>query len=349
MFLYNIHYDKNINAVNGEKIILPEGINTNSQIVLTADIEKNYDVYIDFGLPKSRKFRSERLELIGDKYYLSIPDIITVNTGNVDIQIIFVGADSIEKSIVNNNILIITPSINAIECTTDIDKTVLDSLLADNTQNQNTIAKHEAKLNEYQANLLALDTKIIGNKSLIDALSIDNESQNTTISECKTTIGEHERGISECKGRLDDHERKINNIQSTASTNKFTLEVVYDKSSTSTSINHGFPNGVFIKDMITNLNLSKYRFLIIDCQHDRNITMFMDLTERNYLNNFYINALAGIRETSETFATISFEVIVNLDKTSIKLNNTACSSSYSVTSELVNNKTMFISKVIGII
>lgn len=349
MFLYNIHYDKNTNAVNGEKIILPEGINTNSQIVLTADIEKNYDVYIDFGLPKSRKFRSERLELVNEKYYLSIPDMITVNTGNVDIQIIFVGADSIEKSLVNNNILIITPSINAIECTTDIDKTVLDSLLADNVQNQNAIVKHEAKLNEYQTNLIALDTKIVDNKSLIDALSTDNESQKTTINECKTTIDEHERGISECKGKLDEHEIKMSNIQSTASTNKFTLEVIYDKSSASSSINHGFPNGIFIKNKITNLNLSKYRFLIIDCQHDRNITMFMDLTERNYMNDFYINALAGIRETSETFATISFEVIVNSEKTYIKLNNAACSSSYSVTSELVNNKSMFISKIFGII
>lgn len=293
MFLYNIHYDKESNTVTGDKIIIPEGVSTNSRIELSADIDNGYDIFIDFSLPKSRKIRSERMEYVDGKYCLTIPDTVTVATGNAEIQLIFIRDEVIEKSFVNSQILVITPSINAVDTIIKNDKTILDTLVQDNLEQNLKLAEHQNKLNNH----------------------------NSLINECKTL----------------------------ATTNKFDVEIIYDKSSSSSSLNHGFPNGLFKGNRINGLNLSKYRYLIIDCQEDRTMTMFMDLTEKNYLNNFYINTMSGIRESSKKFATISFEIIVNLTKTYFHLNNTACSSGYSVAHELTTNTSMYVSKIVGII
>lgn len=293
MFLYNIHYDKESKAVNGDKIIIPEGVSTNCRIELTADIDNEYDIFIDFSLPKSRKLRSDRMEFIGGKYYLTIPDIVTASAGNAEIQLIFIRDGAIEKSFVNAQMLVIMPSINAVDTIIKADKTIVDTLVQDNLQQNLKLAEHDNKLNNH----------------------------NSLIGECQTL----------------------------AVANKFVVETVYDKSSSSSSINHGFPNGLFKGNRINGLNLSKYRYLIIDCQDERTMTMFMDLTEKNYLNNFYINSMSGTKEYNKNFATISFEVIVNLNKTYFHLNNTACSSGYSVNNELVTSSLLNVSKIVGII
>lgn len=293
MFLYNIHYDKESNTVTGDKIIIPEGISTNNRIVLTADIDNGYDIFIDFSVPKGRKIRSERMEFIDNKYYLTIPDTVAVAAGNAEIQLIFIRDRAIEKSLVNAQILVITPSINAV------------------------------------------DTIIKNDKTIVDTLVQDNLEQNLILTEHDDTLNNHNSLINECRAL--------------ASTDKFAIEVIYDKSSSSSSLNHGFPNGIFKGNRINGLNLSKYRYLIIDCQEDRTMTMFMDLTEKNYMNNFYINSMSGTRENNKKFATISFEIIVNLNKTYFHLNNTACSSGYSVNNELVTSSSLNVSKIVGII
>lgn len=293
MFLFNINYDKESNTVTGDKIIIPEGVSTNCRIVLTADIDNGYDIFIDFSVPKGRKIRSERMEFIDNKYYLTIPDTVAVAAGNAEIQLIFIRDRAIEKSLVNAQILVITPSINAVDTIIKNDKTIVDTLVQDNLQQNVKLVEHEDKLNNH----------------------------NSLINECRVL----------------------------ASTDKFAIEVIYDKSSSSSSLNHGFPNGLFKGNRINGLNLSKYRYLIIDCQEDRTMTMFMDLTEKNYMNNFFINSMSATRENNKKFATISFEVIVNLSKTYFHLNNTACSSGYSVTHELTTNTSLFVSKIVGII
>lgn len=292
MFLYNIHYDKESNTITGDKIILPEGISTNCRIELTAEIDNGYDIFIDFNVPKSRKIRSERMEYIDGKYYLTIPDIVTASAGNAEIQLIFIRDEAIEKSFVNAQMLVIMPSINAVDTLIKTDKTILDTLTQDNLQQNLKLSEHEDRLNNH----------------------------NSLINECQTL----------------------------AVANKFIVETIFDKSSSSSSLNHGFPNGIFKGNGIY-LNLSKYRYLIIDGQDDRTMTMLMDLTEINYLNNFYINSFSATKEYNNNFATISFEVIVNLNKTYFHLNNTACSSDYSVNNELVTNKRLNVSKISGII
>lgn len=292
MFLYNIHYDKELNALSGDKIIIPEGVSANCRIALTADIDKSCNVYIEFNVPKSRKIRSERMELLDGKYYLTIPDIVTESAGNADVQLVFIRDNIIEKSLTNSQLLTISPSINAVESLISTDKTIVDSLVLDNIQ-------HSTKLTEHEKELL---------------------KSNSQIEECKKL----------------------------AQIDKFKIEIIYDKASPSADINHGFPNGLFKGNGIY-LNLSKYRYLIIDGQDDRTMTMLMDLTEINYLNNFYINSFSATKEYNNNFATISFEVIVNSNKTYFHLNNTACSSDYSVNNELVTNKRLNVSKILGII
>lgn len=293
MFLYNIHYDKESNTVTGDKIIIPEGVSTNCRIELTAEIDNGYDIFIDFNAPKSRKIRSERMEFIDGKYYLTIPDIVTASAGNAEIQLIFIRDEAIEKSFVNAQMLVIMPSINAVDTLIKTDKTIVDTLFQDNVQQNLKLSEHE--------------------------------------------------------DRLNNHNSLINECQALAAANKFIVETIFDKSSSSSSLNHGFPNGLFKGNRINGLDLSKYRYLIIDCQDDRTMTMLMDLTEKNYLNNFYINSMSGTKEYNKNFATISFEVIVNLNKTYFHLNNAACSSGYSVNNELITSSTLNISKIVGIV
>lgn len=343
MFLYNIHYDNESNTISGDRIILAEGIHTNNRIVLSAkNINERYDLYIDFCAPKNRKFRSERMEFIDGKYFLTIPNSIAIYAGNVELQLIFVSNDCIEKSLVNNNLLQITASINAVESTNiDIDKTVIDSLVIENMQQKHAIVEHENKINENDKTIIEhsslLDSygnRIINNETIIDTLVSENSEQNIKLSDCKNSLVEHEEAINETK--------------IIANSDKFIADVVYDMSSTSANINHGFPNGLKWREKITGLDLSKYRFLIISCQFDRNLTMVIDLTERNIKNNFYINSIMGTYEVYLQYALISFEIIVNIEKTYIELNNSIKSASYSAGSELIPDKTAFVSKIYGI-
>lgn len=140
----------------------------------------------------------------------------------------------------------------------------------------------------------------------------------------------------------------INEVANFARENRFTAEIVYDMTSSSADINHGFPNGLKIKNIIPSINLKKYRFLIIDCQFDRNLTMFMDLTQVNHANRFYINSIAGTNELRGDFGFISFEVIVIPDKTLILINNITRSANYSAGSELIPDEDAYVSKIYGI-
>lgn len=385
MFLYNIHYDNESNTISGDRIILAAGIHTNSRIALSANnIDENFDLYIDFCAPKNRKFRSEKMEFIDGKYYLTIPNSVAIDAGNVEFQLIFVGNNSIEKSLVSNNLLQITPSINAVESTNiDIDMTVIDSLVIENVQQKNTIDEHENKINNNEAsiekvisrldkhnsNLDELDTKITNNlselntlkakdseydKTILEHTSLLNE-QGNKIDDNKTIVNsllsenlEQNTRLSECENSLVENEKIINETMIIANSDKFITDVIYDMSSPSANINHGFPNGLKWREKITGLDLSKYRFLIINCQFDRNLTMVMDLTERNNKNNFYINSIMGCSEVYLKYALIAFEIIVNVEKTFIELNNTIQSASYSAGSELIPDKNVFVSKIYGI-
>lgn len=140
----------------------------------------------------------------------------------------------------------------------------------------------------------------------------------------------------------------INEVAQLAEENRFTVEIVYDMASSSPEINHGFPNGVKTRTGIPRVDLSRYRFLIIDCQFDRNLTMFMDLTELNKKNNFYINSMAGTHEYSLAFGFISLEIIVNRAKNLIYINNLIRSTDYSAGSELIPDEDAFVSKIYGI-
>lgn len=293
MFLYNIHYDKESNTITGDKIIIPEGVSANCRIVLTAEIDKICNVFIDFSVPKGRKIRSERMESINDKYYLTIPDIVTASAGNADIQLVFISDNIIEKSLTNSQLLTISPSINAVESLIISDKTIVDSLVLDNIQ-------HGIELTEHKKELL---------------------KHNSQIEECKTL----------------------------AQIDKFKIEIIYDMSSTSPNINHGFPNGVKWRGKISGLDLSKYHFLIINCRFDRNLTMIMDLSDKNHMNNIFINSMIGDSEISLKYAFIGFEIIVDIDKTYIEINNTIKSASYSGISELIPDKTAYVSKVYGVV
>lgn len=293
MFLYNIHYDKESNMVTGDKIVIPEGISTSSRIALSTAIDISYEVYIDFNLPKGRKLRSERMELIDGKYYLTISDNISVCAGNADIQLVFIKDNLIEKSLINSQLLFILPSINAVDSMIKAEKTVVDTLIFDNIQQNAKLTEHE--------------------------------------------------------NYLSNHNSRIEECNALASVDKFKIEIIYDNSSNSANINYGFPNGLRKGDIINVSRLSQYRFLIIDCQFERNLTMLMDLTEKNKLNNFYINSIAGCQELRNDFALIAFEIIVDLLKTKIEVNNIARSINYSVGSDLATDKSAYVSKIYGIL
>lgn len=385
MFLYNIHYDNESNTISGDRIILAAGIHTNSRIELSANnIDENFDLYIDFCAPKNRKFRSEKMEFIDGKYFLTIPNSVAINAGNVELQLIFVGNDCIEKSLVSNNLLQITPSINAVESSNiDIDMTIIDSLVIENVQQKNTILKHENKINNNEAsiekiiskldkhnsNLDELDTKINENLSEINILKTKDSEHDKTIVEHSSLLNaqgnkindnknnidtllsenfEQNTRLSDCENSLAKNEKIINETKIIANADKFITDVIYDMSSSSTNINHGFPNGLKWREKISGLDLSKYRFLIINCQFDRNLTMVMDLTERNNKNNFYINSIMGSSEIYLKYALISFEIIVDIEKTYIALNNSIQSASYSAGSDLIPDKNVFVSKIYGI-
>lgn len=140
----------------------------------------------------------------------------------------------------------------------------------------------------------------------------------------------------------------VDNVLNYATENRFTVEIVYDMASSSPQINHGFPNGVKTRTAILGVNLTKYRFLIIDCQFDRNLTMFMDLTELNLKNNFYINSMVGTHEYNLAFGFISLEIIVGSKKNLIYVNNLIRSTDYSAGSELIPDEDAFVSKIYGI-
>lgn len=377
MFLYNINYDKESNTISGDKIVIPEGVSTNSRIALSADIENKYDVFIDFNMPKCRKIRSERMQFDDGKYYLTIPDIVAVSAGCAEIQLIFISDEYIEKSLINAQLLLISPSINAVDTQIKADKTIIDTLFQENSQQNLKLSEHENKLNAYNLLIGEHDNTLNNNTSHIseheDRLKnndlqisehkviLDNhasligehedrmKNNDLLISENINTLNSHASLINENKNTLNNHTALISECQTVAEANKFVVETIYDKSSSSSSLNHGFPNGLFKGNRINGLNLSKYRYLIINCQDDRTMTMFMDLTEKNYLNNFYINSMSGTKENNKNFATISFEVIINLNKTYFHLNNAVCSSGFSVTKELVTSTLLNISKVTGII
>lgn len=293
MFLYNIHYDKESNMVTGDKIVIPEGISNSSRIALSAAIDISYEVYIDFNVPKGRKLRSERMELIDGKYYLTVPDNISICAGNADIQLVFIKDNIIEKSLINNQLLFISPSINAVASLIKAEKTVVDTLIFDNIQQNAKLAEHE--------------------------------------------------------NYLSNHNLRIKECISLASVDKFKIELIYDKSSYSANINYGFPNGLRRGDIINVSCLSQYRFLIIDCQFERNLTMLMDLTEKNKLNNFYINSMAGCQERNKEFALIAFEIIVDLSKTKIEINNITRSAAYSAGTNLITDSSAYVSKIYGIV
>lgn len=293
MFLYNIHYDKELNTLSGDKIIIPEGVSANSRIALTADIDKSCNVHIEFSVPKSRKIRSERMELLDGKYYLTIPDIVTESAGNADVQLVFIRDNIIEKSLTNSQLLTISSSINAVKSLISSDKTIVDSLMFDNIQ-------HGTKLTEHEKELL-----------------------------------KHNSQIEECK--------KLAQID------KFKIEIIYDKASPSADINHGFPNGLKWREKITGLNLSSYRYLMINCRFDRNLTMIMDLSDKNHMNKLFINSMMGSSEIYLKYAFIGFEIIVDADKTYIEINNTIKSASYTGSSDLIPDKNAYVSKIYGIV
>lgn len=385
MFLYNIHYDNESNTISGDRIILAAGIHTNSRIALSANnIDENFDLYIDFCAPKNRKFRSEQLEFIDGKYVLTIPNSVAIDAGNVELQLIFVGNKCIEKSLINNSLLQITPSINAVEnATIDIDKTVIDSLAIKSAQHNNTLIEHENKIidnevsiekiisriGEHNTIIDELDTKITNNISELNTLKAKDSEQDKTIVEHSSLLNtqgnkiddnktiidtllsenlKQNTRLSDCENSLVENEKIINETKIIANSDKFIADVIYDMSSPFANINHGFPNGVKWKEEITGLDLTKYRFLIIDCQFDRNLTMLMDITEKNNPNGFYINSIAGTHELRKEYGFISFEILVNLSKTNIEINNIICSSSYSASSDLTIDHTAYVSKIYGI-
>lgn len=171
------------------------------------------------------------------------------------------------------------------------------------------------------------------------------EKNKTDIQLNKTNI---EKNKTDLKANFDKNKAEIDKVMKFADEHKFATEIVFDRSSSSSSINRGFPNGLKWKEKITGLELSKYRFLIIDCQFDRNLTMFMDLTEKNNPNGFYINSIAGTNELRGNFGFISFEIIIDLNKTSIHLNNISRSSDYFADSNLISDKDAYVSKIYGI-
>lgn len=192
--------------------------------------------------------------------------------------------------------------------------------------------------------------KIVGetNDSIADCKN--NISENTKLIEKnKTGIETNKVNIEKNKADIDKNKAEIDKILHFADEHKFATEIVFDMSSSSSSLNHGFPGGLYKGNTMSDLNLSKYRYLIIDYQYDRTLTMFLDLTEKNYSNGFYINSMAGVVELRKEFATLAFEVIVDLKKTYIKLNNALRSASYSAPSNLVTDENARISKVTGII
>lgn len=171
---------------------------------------------------------------------------------------------------------------------------------------------------------------------------------NNDIAENSKLIEKNKTDIQTNKANIDKNKTEIEKVMKFAETNKFATEIIYDKTSASSNINRGFPNGLKWKEKIVDLELSKYRFLIIDCQFDRNLTMLMDLTEKNNPNGFYINSMAGVCELRKAFGFISFEIIVDLAKTSIHLNNTARSADYSASSDLIPDEKAYVSKIYGI-
>lgn len=165
-------------------------------------------------------------------------------------------------------------------------------------------------------------------------------------------VGEINRVVEETNNDFTvkdkEHKAEIDKVRKLAEEHRFKADVIYDMSSPSANINRGFPNGVKWEGEITGLDLSKYRFLIIDCEFNRTLTMFMDLTRINEAHGFYINSMVGCAELRLDFKLIALEIIVNAEKTSIEVNNTIESASYSVTSELIPNKEAYVSKIYGI-
>lgn len=293
MFLYNINYDKETNAVNGDKIVIPEGINTESQLVLTGDIDKKFNVFIDFSVPKNRKFRSEQMVFSDNKYFLTIPNTIASNSGDVEIQLVFIAGEIIEKSLVNHNLITIRQSINAVDNSTEISKTVIDTLMAENTVQNSLLTIHE--------------------------------------------------------NRLIEHDTQITETEKIAKSDKFEIELIYDMTSTSAEINHGFPNGILKGKKMEGLNLSKYRFLIISYQRERNLAMLVDLSAINIMNDFYINSISGCTERIKTFGLVGFEVIINKAKTYVHVNNTVRTQDFTAPSILMYDTGGYVSKIVGII
>lgn len=165
-------------------------------------------------------------------------------------------------------------------------------------------------------------------------------------------VGEINRVVEETNNDFNlkdkEHKAEIDKVRKLAEEHRFKADVIYDKSSYSANINHGFPNGIKWQDVLTGLDLSKYRFLLIMCEFNRTLMMFMDLTKINEAHGFYINSMVGCAELRLDFKLVGLEIIVNIEKTSIEVNNTIASASYSVTSELIPDKTAFVSKIYGI-
>lgn len=149
--------------------------------------------------------------------------------------------------------------------------------------------------------------------------------------------------------KLNAQGTKLDACEKAANADKFVAEVVYNMRSATADINRGYPNGLKKGVKIEGLALSKYRYLVIDCQFDRNITLFMDLTDYNNPNVMHINSIAGCTERKQTYAMLAFEVIVDSGKTALRMNNALRSASYTSPSILAQDTDAYISKVTGII
>ena len=190
-----------------------------------------------------------------------------------------------------------------------------------------------------------------------DSIATEQSTQNTNIaslqdvsntlqtacSYANTQVNLHNSQISTINTNLTNLTNKVEDLEDTVldlntGASSSTYEVVYDRSSTDTAVNHNYPNGIKIGYSLT-MDLSKYTYLRVFFSLENNSAQsFIKLTDRERPD-----FLAIASNTSTTkYYTVKFSVPLTLSRFVTNLYNIfTFDSSGNFTREVNNNNEDF--------